>query len=214
MGRVIEIFDLDPADLDATPQIFCDVFEVCQSTPTTTLSTTSESTTPSLTTTTTTTKEKTTTEEVKAESIPPTTTELKIAPVNNEPSTSTFKALPSSTLKPVISEETIVKETVDVTEKIENSDANIEDSSGPRYPSPRNDDILFEFEDVLDTKTEKSVKPAVTPAVTPKKEEMLVTTKTEPEIAESGWGSGASRTSHFTFSMLLCSLILILSNLL
>jgi len=222
--RVIEIFDLDPVDLDATPEIFCDVFGVCQSTPTTTLSTTSESTTPSLTTSTTTTitttttktttKEKTTTEEVKAESIPPTTTELKIEPVENESSTSTTKALPSSTLKPVISEETIVKETVDVTEEIENSDANIEDSSGPRYPSPRNDDVLIEIEDVLDTKTEKSVTPAVTPAVTPEKEEILVTTKTEPEAAESGWGSGASRTSHFTFSMLLCSLILILSNLL
>merc|ERR1711962_1501316 len=154
---------------------------------------------------------------VRAESIPPTTTELKIEPVINESSTSTTMALPSSTLKPVISEETMVKETVDVTEKIENSDANIEDSSGPRYPSPRFDDDLIEIEDVLDTKTEKSVTPAATPAVTPavtlKKEEMLVTTKTEPETAESGWGSGASRTSHFTFSMLLCSLILILSNL-
>jgi len=222
--RVIEIFNLDPADLDATPEIFCDVFGVCQSTTPTTLSTTSESTTPSLTTTATTTttttttkttrKDKTTTEEMKAESIPPTTTELKIEPVINESSTSTTKALPSSTLKPAISEETMVKETVDVTEKIENSDANIEDSSGPRYPSPRNDDDLIEIEDYVDTKTEKSVTPAVTPAVTPKKEEMLVTTKTEPETAESGWGSGASRTSHFTFSMLLCSLILILSNLL
>merc|ERR1711962_742118 len=151
---------------------------------------------------------------VRAESIPTTTTELKIEPVNNESSTSTTKALPSSTLQPAISEETMVKETVDVTEKIENSDANIEDSSGPRYPSPRNDDILVEIEDVLDTKTEKPVTPAVTPAVTPKKEEMLVTTKTEPKTAESSWGSGASRTSHFTFSMLLCSLILILSNLL
>merc|ERR1711962_150739 len=221
--RVIEIFNLEPADLDATPEIFCDVFGVCQSTTATTLSTTSESTTPSLTTTTTTTtsitttitttKEKTTTEEVKAESIPPTTTELKIEPVINESSTSTTKALPSSSLKPVISEETMAKETVDVTEKIENTGANIEDSSGPRYPSPRNDDDLIEIEDYLDTKTEKSVTPAVTPAVTPKKEEMLVTTKTEPEAAESGWGSGASRTSHFTFSILLCSLILILSNL-
>merc|ERR1712039_740364 len=114
------------------------------------------------TTTKTTTKEKTTTEEVKAESITPTTTELKIEPVINESSTSTTKALPSSTLKPAISEETMVKETVDVTEKIENSDANIEDSSGPRYPSPRNDDVLIEIEDVLDTKTEKSVTPAVT----------------------------------------------------
>merc|ERR1711962_1921383 len=101
---------------------------------------------------------------VRAESIPPRTTELKIEPVINEPSTSTTKALPSSTMKPVISEETMVKETVDVTEKIENSDANIEDSSGRRYPSPRNDDILFEFEDVLDTKTEKSVTKAVTTA--------------------------------------------------
>merc|ERR1711962_1049519 len=164
--------------------------------------TTTTTTTTITTTTTTTTKEKTTTEEMKAESIPPTTTELKIEPVINESSTSTTKALPSSTLKPVISEETMVKETVDVTEKIENSDANIEDSSGPRYPSPRNDDVLIEIEDVLDTKTEKPV----TPAVTPKKEEMLVTTKTEPEIAESGWGSGASRTSHFTSLMLLCSL--------
>merc|ERR1711962_527236 len=151
---------------------------------------------------------------VRAESIPPTTTELKIEPVINESSTSTTKALPSSTMKPVVSEQTMVKETVDVTEKIESSDANIEDSSGPRYPSPRNDDDLIEIEDYLDTKTEKSVTPAVTPAVTPKKEEMLVTTKTEPKTAESGWGSGASRTSHFTFSMLLCSLILILSNLL
>ena len=84
----------------------------------------------------------------------------------------------------------------------------------PGYPSPRKDDDLIEIEDYLDSKTEKSVTPAVTPAVTSKKEEMLVTTKTEPETAESGWGSGASRTSHFTFSMLLCSLILILSNLL
>ena len=32
-------------------------------------------------------------------------------------------------MTPVISEETTVKETVDVTEKIENSDANISDSS-------------------------------------------------------------------------------------
>merc|ERR1711962_1667716 len=176
--------------------------------------TTTPTTTTSTTTTKTTTKEKTTTEEMKAESIPPTTTELKIEPVINESSTSTTKALPSSTLKPVISEETMVKETVDVTEKIENSDANIEDSSGPRYPSPRNDDDLIEIEDYVDTKTEKSVIPAVTTAVTPIKEEMLVKTKTEPKTAELGWGSGASRTSHFTFSMLLCSLILILSNLL
>ena len=59
--RVIEIFNLEPADLDATPEIFCDVFGVCQSTTATTLSTTSESTTPSLTTTTTTTTISTTT---------------------------------------------------------------------------------------------------------------------------------------------------------
>merc|ERR1719499_2362580 len=73
--RVIEIFNLEPADLDATPKIFCDVFGICQFTTITTLSTTSESTIPSTTTTTTTTtttmttttttKEKTTTEEVK-----------------------------------------------------------------------------------------------------------------------------------------------------
>ena len=67
-------------------------------------------------------------------------------------------------------------------------------------------------EEKSDTTTEKSV----TPAVTPKKEERLVKTTTQPEpvTAESGWGSGASRTSHFAFTMLLCSLILTLSNLL
>ena len=38
--RVIEIFNLRPDDLDTSPNIFCEVFRVCQFTTTTTLSTT------------------------------------------------------------------------------------------------------------------------------------------------------------------------------
>jgi len=228
--RVIEIFDLSPDDLDTTSKIFCDVFEVCQFITTTISSTTPEFTTventpkittikaksSSTTTTTTTIKvtEKSTTEEMKTETIPPATTESKIDPVNHESSpTTTVEALPSSTSKPVTSEKTMVKEAIIVTEKIENPDANFSEKTPIKVSERRSDEGLLKIEDSLPTVGKPDT---VTPAVI-KEQEME---PEEPEVEpvksdqDQGWGSGSSRTSHFASTMLLCSLILTLSNLL
>merc|ERR1712083_667378 len=76
--RVIQIFDLRPEDLDTTPSVFCDVFEVCQFITTTTLSTstTTVKITPKITTATSTTTTTTTTTQATTK---PATEEEKIS---------------------------------------------------------------------------------------------------------------------------------------
>merc|ERR1712083_243272 len=76
--RVIQIFDLRPEDLDTTPNVFCDVFEVCQFITTTTLSTstTTVKITPKITTATRTTTTTTTTTQATTK---PATEEEKIS---------------------------------------------------------------------------------------------------------------------------------------
>jgi len=225
--RVIDIFDLGPNDLDTTPEYFCEVFEICKFLNTPTLSTTSEvstvENTPKITiinTKSSSTTEELTTVEIKIESTPP-VTESNIDTVNHESSfTTPVEPVPSKGLTPAAPEKTMDKETIDVTEKIENPPASTSEKTLTKVSERRSDEGLLKIEETLAgdkiSIIEKS--DAVTPSIVgsaEKTEPEAKSVKTKPETGtEKGWGSGSSRTSQFASTMLLCSLILTLSNFL
>jgi len=182
--RVINIFDLGPEDFNTTPEYFCEVFEFCNFLPTPTPSTTSESSTVENT-------PKITTINIKTSSTTEETKPGSISPTENPPASSSEKTITqvserrSDVLHMV--EETLTGDEISTTEK---SDA----------VTPN---IIGSME-----KTEPEVGPVKT-------EPEVERVKMKPDtVTENGLGSGSSRTSQFASTMLLCSIILTLSNFL
>jgi len=216
--RVIQIFDLRPEDLDTTPNVFCDVFEVCQFITTTTLSTstatvkitskitTATSTTTTTTTTTTQATTKPATEEEKillpdtniSDRTPEEVSERSsdVGSVKTEETITTVEKLEKTTTPSVVEEPE--RETVEMNSK--------KDSEGAKRRSDTGS-IKIEETDTTVKKLEKTTTASVIEV--PKEEPIKTNSETNP-----GWGSGASRNLDFLSALLLGSLILTLSNLL
>merc|ERR1712193_66349 len=210
--RVIQIFDLRPEDLDTTPNVFCDVFEVCQFITTTTLSTstTTVKITPKITTATSTTTTTTTTTQATTK---PATEEEKISSPDTNISDRTPEEVSerSSDVGSVKTEKTITTveklektTTPSVIEEPEREPIEMNSKKDSEGAKRRSDTGSIKIEET-DTTVKKLEKTTTTSVIEVPKEEP---SKTNSE----GWGSGASRNLDFVSELLLGSLILTLSN--
>merc|ERR1712193_443215 len=193
--RVIQIFDLRPEDLNTTPNVFCDVFEVCQFITTTTLSTstttikiTPKTTTATSTTTTTTTTQATTKPATEEEKISSPDTNISdrtpeevserssdVGSVKTEKTIATVEKLEKTTTPSVIEEPE--REPIEMNPK--------KDSEGAKR---RSDTGSIKIEET-DTTVKKLEKTTTSSVIEVPKEEPI---KTNSEV-NPGWGSGASR---------------------
>merc|ERR1719266_3052148 len=204
--RVIQIFDLRPEDLDTTPNVFCDAFEVCQFITTTTTLSTSTTTvkiTPKITTATSTTTTTTTTQATTK----PATEEEKISSPDTNISDRTPEEVSerSSDVGSVKTEETIA-----TVEELEREPVEMNSKKDSEGAKRRSDTGSIKIEET-DTTVKKLEKTTTSSVIEVPKEEP---SKTNVEVEPEGWGSGASRNLDFVSALLLGSLILTLSNLL